>query len=133
MNLKIVALIFALSMGWFIYNVWQAQGNLPDEMLMEIIEPVNTSINRLVILIVVSMLAFLNMNVASAALSDADATALTSLFSLGPIQIGVYDMILYIMVAWTFAPLVIMTVKISHLYYKYGQEAATDEFWEESA
>lgn len=133
MMFAITLAVFAISMGFFLYNVWKAYGTLPDQLLESVIEPANTTMNRLVLYLVVSLLMFLNLQVASKALTHEEAQQLTSLFVVGPFEIGVYSLIGLIMTAWALTPMVVATVRTAYLFYKHGDELAEDEFWGETA
>ncbi len=68
--------------------------------------------SRLLPTVAVIALTLLNMMTVSKVMSDSEAEELASLFDLGIVVIGAHEVIAYLMILWTFAPLLGVIFKL---------------------
>ncbi len=68
--------------------------------------------SRLLPTVAITALALLNVMALSKVMSDSEAEELASLFDLGIVVIGAHEIIAYLMILWTFAPLLGVSFKL---------------------
>jgi len=133
MSLALSTLILIIGMSSLIgYTVYRRE-QIPDPLVNKILDRTNEMMNRLVLMLVVAMLLFLNLITASAALSDEKAEALNSLLTIGPVEIGAHTAIMLLMAAWMIAPMVTLTVGLIYRRWRDGDEVLDEEKWGETA
>lgn len=112
--------------------IWVSRDGIPEPLGKRLLESVNSTINRVVLLLVVGMILMLNMIVANEVLSHQTADSLTLLITVGPLEVGAYDGIMLVMTMWAAAPLYAATILFFVRYRNDGDRILTEDYWSDS-
>lgn len=133
MMLMLMAALLALSVSFLIFVVYRRSGELPDTLLSNCMQAVTESLNRLILSVVFAAIMLIQMSIASRVYTDAEAENLQSLFSLGPVSLDPWNMILIFLTLWMAAPMVVQILTLLYCRRKYGEEILEEEFWSDQA
>lgn len=133
MMLMLMAALLALSIGFLIFVVYRRSDDLPDTLLSNCMQAVTESLNRMIVAIVFAAIMVIQTSIASRVYTDAEAESLQTLFTLGPVSLDPWNMLLIFLTLWMAAPMVVQILTLLYCRRKYGDEVLEDEFWSDQA
>jgi len=129
--MKMTIAVAIVSLGAMIAALFRAHGRLPDELINYLLEGINETLSRIVVVVAFSVVVFIQLGIASEVYPDRKADAF--LFDIMGATTSIWELLMLMLAVWASVPLWVKIISLVYRIKVRGHQVTTEEYWSETA